>query len=62
MVIGRLTLLPIVLNSTQSEIAAIRETEEEHMLTEAQATAVAAYLIAHTPGAAGELDHSYISA
>lgn len=32
------------------------------MLTEAQATAVAAYLIAHTPGAAGELDHSYISA
>jgi len=31
------------------------------MLTEAQATAVAAYLIAHTPGASGELDHSYIS-
>jgi hypothetical protein len=32
------------------------------MLTEAQATAVAAYLIAHIPGASGELDHSYISA
>lgn len=32
------------------------------MLTADQATAVATYLIAHTPGAAGELDHSYISA
>ena len=32
------------------------------MLTPAQATAVATYLIAHTPGAAGELDHSHISA
>lgn len=32
------------------------------MLTADQATAVAAYLIAHTPGASGELDHSHISA
>lgn len=32
------------------------------MLMEAQATAVAEYLIAHTPGASGELDHSHISA
>lgn len=32
------------------------------MLTADQATAVAEYLISHTPGAAGELDHSYISA
>lgn len=31
------------------------------MLTADQATAVAAYLIAHTPGASGELDHSHIS-
>ena len=31
------------------------------MLTERQATAVAAYLIDHTPGASGKLDHSYIS-
>lgn len=31
------------------------------MLTSDQATAVATYLIAHTPGASGELDHSYIS-
>lgn len=26
-----------------------------------QATAVAAYLVANTPGASGELDHSHIS-
>lgn len=32
------------------------------MLTETQASAVAAYLITHTPGADGELDHSHISA
>jgi len=32
------------------------------MLTETQAAAVAAYLITHTPGADGELDHSHISA
>ena len=32
------------------------------MLTADQATAVAEYLIARTPGASGELDHSYISA
>jgi len=32
------------------------------MLTPDQATAVATYLIAHTPGAADELDHSHISA
>lgn len=32
------------------------------MLTPDQATAVATYLIARTPGVAGELDHSYISA
>ncbi len=32
------------------------------MLTADQATAVAKYLIAHTPGASGELDHSHISA
>jgi hypothetical protein len=32
------------------------------MLTADQATAVAAYLITHTPGASGELDHSHISA
>lgn len=32
------------------------------MLTETQASAVAAYLITHTPGTDGELDHSYISA
>lgn len=32
------------------------------MLTADQATAVAEYLIAHTPGASGELDHSHISA
>lgn len=32
------------------------------MLTEAQATAVADYLTAHTPGSSEELDHSYISA
>jgi pellino protein len=32
------------------------------MLTETQATALAAYLITHTPGADGELDHSHISA
>lgn len=32
------------------------------MLTETQTTAVAAYLITHTPGADGELDHSHISA
>jgi hypothetical protein len=31
------------------------------MLTPDQATAVATYLITHTPGASGELDHSYIS-
>lgn len=32
------------------------------MLTADQATAVAEYLVANTPGAAGELDHSFISA
>lgn len=32
------------------------------MLTETQTSAVAAYLITHTPGADGELDHSHISA
>ncbi len=32
------------------------------MLTETQASAVAAYLITHTPGADGELDHNHISA
>lgn len=32
------------------------------MLAEAQATAVAAYLIARTPGADGELDHRHVSA
>ena len=32
------------------------------MLTETQAKAVAAYLIARTPGASGGLDHSHISA
>ena len=32
------------------------------MLTADQATAVAEYLITHTPGASGELDHSHISA
>ena len=32
------------------------------MLTADQATAVAAYLVANTPGASGELDHSHISA
>ncbi len=32
------------------------------MLTETQAAAVAAYLITHTPGTDGELDHSHISA
>lgn len=32
------------------------------MLTADQATAVAAYLISHTPGASGELDHNHISA
>jgi len=32
------------------------------MLTETQASAVAAYLITHTPGADGELEHSHISA
>jgi hypothetical protein len=31
------------------------------MLTPDQVTAVATYLIAHTPDACGELDHSYIS-
>lgn len=32
------------------------------MLTETQATAIAAHLIARTPGAGGELEHSHISA
>lgn len=32
------------------------------MLTADQATAVAEYLMANTPGASGELDHSHISA
>lgn len=32
------------------------------MLTEMQAMAVAEYLLANTPGASGELDHSHISA
>ena len=32
------------------------------MLTEAQAIAVAEFLVAHTPGANGELEHSHISA
>lgn len=32
------------------------------MLTPDQATAVAEYLVANTPGASGELDHSHISA
>lgn len=32
------------------------------MLTEAQAAAVAEFLVGHTPGANGELEHSYISA
>jgi len=32
------------------------------MLTADQATAVAAYLVANTPGASGELDHGYVSA
>ena len=32
------------------------------MLTADQATAVGEYLIAHTPGVSGELDHSHISA
>jgi len=32
------------------------------MLTADQATAVATYLIVHTPGTSGELDHSHISA
>ena len=32
------------------------------MLTADQATAVAAYLITHTPGASGELDHRHVSA
>ena len=32
------------------------------MLTADQATAVAAYLIARTPGADGELDHRHVSA
>jgi hypothetical protein len=32
------------------------------MLTPDQATAVATYLIVHTPGSSGELDHSHISA
>lgn len=32
------------------------------MLTATQATAVAAYLVANTPGGAGELEHSHISA
>lgn len=32
------------------------------MLTADQATVVAAYLVANTPGASGELDHSHISA
>lgn len=32
------------------------------MLTETQAAAVAKYLVANTPGASGELDHSHISA
>lgn len=32
------------------------------MLPETQAAAVAKYLVANTPGASGELDHSHISA
>ncbi len=32
------------------------------MLAADQATAVAAYLITHTPGTSEELDHSHISA
>jgi hypothetical protein len=62
MAAGRLTLLVIVLNQTGNERIEVGETEETHMLTADQATAVAEYLIAHTPGASGELDHSHISA
>ncbi|MFP1646197.1 hypothetical protein [Pontitalea aquivivens] len=62
MAIDVLTLLVIVLNQTGNELVEIGETGETHMLTADQATAVAAYLIAHTPGASGELDHSHISA
>jgi hypothetical protein len=51
-----------VLNQTGNERIEVGETEETHMLTADQATAVAEYLIAHTPGASGELDHSHISA
>lgn len=57
-----LTLLPIVLNQAGNELVEIGETGETHMLTADQATAVAAYLVANTPGASGELDHSHISA
>lgn len=56
-----LTLLVTVLNYARTVIAAIAETEEAHMLTADQAMAVAAYLVANTPGASGKLDHSYIS-
>jgi pellino protein len=51
-----------VLNWAGNEGIEVGGTEETHMLTADQATAVAEYLIAHTPGASGELDHSHISA
>lgn len=62
MVIGRLTLLVIVLNQIGNELVEIGKTEETPMLTADQAAAVAVYLIAHTPGAADELNHRHVSA
>lgn len=60
--VGRLTLLPIVLNQAENELVEIGETGETHMLTADQATPVAEYLVANTPGASGELDHRHVSA
>jgi hypothetical protein len=60
--VSRLTELVIVLNQDGNERIEVGKQRRTPMLTADQATAVAAYLITHTPGASGELDHSHISA